>query len=61
VVERIVLKFAVAGTALVLGLTAPVAAAPRNDDTVDAASSRYDSPEVIRKIGSASPSRTAAW
>ena len=58
VVERIILKFAIAGIALLLGLTAPVAAAPRDDDNVDAASSRYDSPEVIRKIGSASRSRT---
>ena len=58
-VERIILKFAVAGTALVLGLTAPVAAAPRNDDNVDAASSRYDSAEVIRKIGDASRARTS--
>jgi len=60
VVERIILKFAAAGIALLLGLTAPVAAAPRNDDNVDAASSRYDSPEAIRKIGSASRSRDAA-
>jgi hypothetical protein len=59
VVERIILKFAAAGIALMLGLTAPVAAAPRDDDNVDAASSRYDSPEVIRKIGSASRSREA--
>jgi hypothetical protein len=59
VVERIVLKFAAAGIALLLGLTAPVAAAPQNDDNVDAASSRYDSPEVIRKIGDASRSRTS--
>jgi len=59
VVERIILKFAVAGTALVLGLTAPVAAAPGDDDNVNAASSRYDSPEVIQKIGSASRSRDA--
>jgi hypothetical protein len=58
VVERIILKFAVAGLALLLGLTAPVAAAPGNDDTVDAASSRYDSPEVIQKIGDTSRSRT---
>lgn len=57
-VERIILKFAAAGIALLLGLTAPVAAAPQNDDNVDAASSRYDSPEVIRKIGSASRART---
>ena len=56
-VERIILKFAAAGIALLLGLTAPVAAAPRDDDNVDAASSRYDSPEVIRKIGGASLSR----
>ena len=59
VLERIVLKFAAAGAALVLGLTAPVAAAPQNDDNVDAASSRYDSAEVIRKIGDASRSRTS--
>lgn len=58
-VERIILKFDVAGAALLLGLAAPVAAAPPNDDTVDAASSRYDSPEVIRKIGDASRSRTS--
>jgi hypothetical protein len=58
VVERIILKFAAAGAALVLGLTATVAAAPQNDDNVDAASSRYDTPEVIRKIGDASRSRT---
>jgi len=58
VLERIILKFAIAGTALVLGLTAPVAAAPPNDDTADAASSRYDSPEVIQKIGDISRSRT---
>ena len=58
-VERIILKFAAAGIALVLGLTAPVAAAPRNDDNVDAASSRYDSPEVIRKIGYVRRSRDA--
>jgi hypothetical protein len=58
VVARIILKFAAAGAALVLGLTAPVAAAPQNDDNVDAASSRYDTPEVIRKIGDASRSRT---
>ena len=58
-VERIILKLAAAGIALLLGLTAPVAAAPRNDDNVYAASSRYDSPEVIRKIGSASRSRDA--
>jgi hypothetical protein len=57
VVKRIILTFAVAGTALVLGLTVPVAAAPRTDDTVDAASSRYDSAEVIRKIGDVSRSR----
>jgi hypothetical protein len=48
VVERIILKFAIAGIALLLGLTAPVAAAPGDDDNVDAASSRYDSPEVVR-------------
>ncbi len=59
VVERIILKFAAAGIALLLGLTAPVADAPRDDNNVDAASSRYDSPEVIRKIGSASRSRAA--
>jgi hypothetical protein len=59
VVERIILKLAVAGTALVLGLTAPAAAAPQNDDNVDAASSRYDSAEVIQKIGDASRSRTS--
>ena len=59
VVERIILKFAAAGIALLLGLTAPVAAAPPNDDDVDAASSRYDSPEVIRKIGDASRSRSS--
>jgi len=59
VVERIVLKLAAAGIALLFGLTAPAAAAPRNDDSVGAASSRYDSPEVIRKIGSASRSRTS--
>ena len=59
VVERIILKFAAAGMALLLGLTAPVAAAPRDDDNVDAASSRYDSAEVIRKIGDASRSRTS--
>ena len=58
-VERIILKLAAAGIALLLGLTAPVAAAPRNDDNVDAASSRYDSPEVIRNIDSASRSRDA--
>jgi hypothetical protein len=58
VVERIVLKIAVAGAALLLGLTAPVAAAPRNDDNGDAALSRYDSPEVIRKIGDAGRSQT---
>ena len=52
VVERIILTFAAAGTALVLGLTAPVAAAPPDDEHFEAASSRYDSPEVIRKIGS---------
>src|SRR6476660_9836020 len=57
VVERIILKFAIAGTALLLGLTAPVAAAPPNDDTADSASTRYDSPEVIRKIGDVSRSR----
>jgi hypothetical protein len=57
VIKRIILKFAAGGIALVLGLTAPVAAAPRDDDSVEAASSRYDSPEVIRKIGSASRSR----
>ena len=56
-VERIILKFAVAGTALLLGLIAPAAAAPGDDDSVDAASSRYDSPEVIRKISSARGSR----
>jgi hypothetical protein len=59
VVERLILKFAAAGAALLLGLTAPVAAAPRNDENVDAASSRYDSPEVVRKIGSVSRSRTS--
>ena len=59
VVERIILKLAVAGTALVLGLTAPAAASPQNDDNVDAASSRYDSAEVIQKIGDASRSRTS--
>ena len=58
-VERIILTFAAVVAALLLGLTAPVAAAPRNDDSVAAASSRYDSPEVIRKIGSASRSRTS--
>jgi hypothetical protein len=58
VVERIILKFAVVGIALLLGLTAPVAAAP-GDDNVDAASSRYDSAEVIRKIGDASRARTS--
>jgi hypothetical protein len=57
VVERFILKFAVAGAALLLGLTAPVAAAPPNDDNVDAAASRYDSAEVIRKIGNAGRSR----
>ena len=56
-VERIILKFAAAGAALLLGLSAPVAATC-NDDNVDAASSRYDSPEVIRKISGASRSRT---
>ena len=56
-VARVILKIAAA--ALVLGLATPVAAAPRNDDSVDAASSRYDSPEVIRKIDSASRSREA--
>ena len=59
VVERIILKFAAAGIALLLGLTAPVAAAPGDDDNVDAASSRYDSAEVIRKVGDASRARTS--
>jgi hypothetical protein len=57
VVERIILKFAVAGAALLLGLTAPAVAQPSSDDSYDAASTRYDSPDVIRKIGSASRSR----
>ena len=60
VVERINLKFAAVAAALVLGLTAPVLAEPRDDDNVDAASSRYDSPEVIRKIGNASRLRDAS-
>src|SRR4051794_36048296 len=51
-----ILKFAAAGTVL-LGLTAPLVAAPDDDATIEAASSRYDSPEVIEKIGSASLSR----
>jgi hypothetical protein len=53
VIERINLKF-VAVAALVLGLTAPAVAQPRDDDRFDAASSRYDSPEVIQKISSRS-------
>jgi hypothetical protein len=57
VVERTILKFAAVSAAFWLGLTAPVAAAPPDDDHFEAASSRYDSPEVIRKIGSIRRSR----
>jgi hypothetical protein len=57
VVERIVLKFAAAAIVVVLGLSTPVAAAPRDDDAGTAASSRYDSPEVIRRFGSTKRSR----
>ena len=54
VIERSILTFAAVAATLVLGLAAPAAAAPRNDDSSDAASSRYDSPEVLRKISSRS-------
>jgi hypothetical protein len=50
VIKRINLKFAAVAAALVLGLAAPVAAAPGDEDGADAASSRYDSAEVIEKI-----------
>jgi hypothetical protein len=50
VVKRIILTFAVGAAALAFALTAPAAAAPDSDDSSDAASSRYDSAEVIRKI-----------
>jgi hypothetical protein len=54
VIERINLKFAALSIAMVLGLAAPAAAAPGDEDGVDAASSRYDTPEVIQKIVSRS-------
>jgi hypothetical protein len=50
VIERINLKVAALSVALVLGLSAPVAAAPDDDNSIDAASTRYDSAEVIEKI-----------
>jgi hypothetical protein len=56
VTERINLKFVALGVALVLALNAPVAAAPDDDNnpgadaSADAASTRYDSAEVIEKI-----------
>jgi hypothetical protein len=53
---NVMLKFAIAGVALALGIAAtgtPVFAAPRNDDCADCAPpTRYDSEEVIQKIRS---------
>ncbi len=48
------LRFAIAGAALILAATAtPVAAAPRDNDCIDCpVSTKYDSPEVVRKIRS---------
>jgi hypothetical protein len=57
VIARINLKFAAVAVAVALAVAAPAAAQSLDDDNVDAASSRYDSPEVIQKIGSASRSR----
>jgi hypothetical protein len=50
VIKRINLKFAVVAATMVFGLAAPATAAPGEDDSADAASSRYDSAEVIEKI-----------
>jgi hypothetical protein len=50
VIEHINLKFAAVVAALVLALAAPATAAPGDEDSVDAASIRYDTPEVIQKI-----------
>ena len=54
VIKRINLKFAVVAATMVFGLAAPATAAPGDDDGVNAASSRYDSAEVIQKIASRS-------
>ena len=56
VIERINLKLVALSVALVLALNAPAAAAPDDDNnpgtdaSADAASTRYDSAEVIEKI-----------
>src|SRR4051812_35034215 len=54
VVANVMLKFAVAGVVLMLGLAAihaPAVAAPRDEDCTDCpASKTYDSEEVIEKI-----------
>ncbi len=53
-IERINLKFAAVAAAIVFGLATPATAAPDDEDGTNAASSRYDSAEVIQKIASRS-------
>ena len=48
---NLLLKFVVAGAVLMLGLSAPTFAAPRNQECVDCPiSNKYDSEEVVEKI-----------
>ena len=54
------LKFAVAGAVLMLGLAAPAPPRRRRDCTDCPASSRYDSDEVIEKIRNISSLRRGA-